>query len=69
MVGKRALPSRAEEVVARVKRETGITIVAFLERLLEWYAAQDPRIGAMIVSPYREVRQGLAKLGLFISVQ
>ena len=59
-----ALTARAEDVLARTKSETGITIVALLERLLEWYAAQDPRIRAMILSPYCEVRQGLARLVL-----
>lgn len=35
-----------------------------MERLLEWYAAQDPRIRTMILSPYPEVRRGLARLVL-----
>jgi hypothetical protein len=55
------LSPRAVQTVSGVRQSTGITQMAFLERLLEWYAAQDPRIKTMILSPYRQVRQGLAK--------
>jgi len=58
------LTPRAGRLVAEVRRETGITQVAFLEKLLEWYSAQDPRVRTMILSPYPEVRQGLAKMVL-----
>jgi hypothetical protein len=47
-----------------VRQETGITQMSFLERLIEWFAAQDPRIRTMILSPYMEVRKGLATLVL-----
>lgn len=57
-----ALTAGAEQVVTRVKQETGITQVAFLERLLEWYATQDPLLRTMILSPYPTVRKGLARL-------
>lgn len=57
-----AITPRAEQVLARIKQETGITQVGFVERLLEWYAAQDSRIKTMILSPYPEVRRGLAGL-------
>ena len=57
-----ALSPRAQAVVAQLKRETGITRVAFLERLLEWYAAQDARVRSMILSAYPEVRRGLCQL-------
>lgn len=59
-----ALSPSAEQVISRMKRETGITQVALLERLLEWFAAQDTRIRSMVLSPYPEVRQGLARLVL-----
>jgi hypothetical protein len=55
------LSPRAVQTVSGVRQSTGITQMAFLERLLEWYAAQDPRVKTMILSPYRQVRQGLAK--------
>ena len=55
------LSPRAVQTVSGVRQSTGITQMAFLERLLEWYAAQDPRIKTMILSPYRQVREGLAK--------
>jgi hypothetical protein len=55
------LSPRAVQTVSGVRQSTGITQMAFLERLLEWYATQDPRIRTMILSPYRQVRQGLAK--------
>jgi hypothetical protein len=56
------LSPRAVATVSGIRVSTGITQVAFLERLLEWYAAQDPRIKTMILSPYAQVRSGLAKL-------
>lgn len=59
-----ALSPGAEQVIAQMKRETGITQVALLERLLQWFAAQDTRIRSMVLSPYPEVRQGLARLVL-----
>lgn len=59
-----ALSPDAEQVIAQMKRETGITQVALLERLLQWFAAQDTRIRSMVLSPYPEVRQGLARLVL-----
>lgn len=59
-----SLTQRGERIVSRSKAETGITQVALLERLLEWYAAQDPRIRTMIVNPYPEVRRGLVRLVL-----
>ncbi len=55
------LSPRAVQTVSSVRQSTGITQMAFLERLLEWYASQDPRIKTMILSPYRQVRQGLAR--------
>jgi hypothetical protein len=59
-----SLTQRGERIVSRTKAETGITQVALMARLLEWYAAQDPRIRTMILSPYAEVRRGLARLVL-----
>lgn len=59
-----ALSPGAEQVISQMKRETGITQVALLERLLQWFAAQDTRIRSMVLSPYPEVRQGLARLVL-----
>ena len=56
------LSPRAVTTVSSIRVSTGITQVAFLERLLEWYAAQDARIKTMILSPYPQVRAGLAKL-------
>jgi len=57
-----SLTGRGERVVSQAKAETGITQVALMERLLEWFAAQDPRIRTMILSPYPQVRRGLARL-------
>lgn len=57
-----ALTPKAERVVSQVKEDLGITQVGFLERLLEWYAGQDPRLRMMILNPYPQVRQGLARL-------
>jgi hypothetical protein len=57
-----SLTARGERVVTRSKAETGITQVALMERLLEWFGAQDPRIRTMILSPYPQVRRGLARL-------
>jgi hypothetical protein len=57
-----ALSKRAENVLVTTKKETGITHLALIERVLEWFAVQDPRIRTMILSPYAEVRRGLARL-------
>lgn len=57
-----SLTGRGEQVVSQAKAETGITQVALMERLLEWFAAQDPKIRTMILSPYPQVRRGLARL-------
>jgi hypothetical protein len=59
-----SLTQRGQQVLSRAKAETGITQLAMTERLLEWFAAQDPRVRTMILSPYPEVRRGLAKLVL-----
>jgi hypothetical protein len=63
-VVKLSLTKRGEQVVSRTKAEMGITQIGMLERLLEWFAAQDPRIRTMILNPYPEVRRGLARLVL-----
>jgi hypothetical protein len=56
------ISTRVESVVIKIKQETGMTQVAFLERLLEWFAAQDPRIRTAILNPHPQVREGLARL-------
>jgi hypothetical protein len=56
-----SVTSGAEKILSQVRAETGITQVGFLERLLDWYAAQDARLRTMILSPYPQVRRGLAK--------
>jgi hypothetical protein len=58
------LTPTAGAVVSSVRREMGITQTACIERLLEWFGAQDPRVRTAIMSSYAEVRRGLATLVL-----
>jgi len=38
------LNERSKAFVDQIKEETGMTQIAFMERLIEWYVAQSPRV-------------------------
>ena len=58
------LSERAEGFVREVKEHTGVTQLAFIERLIEWFVVQDPKVQMALMHAKGDPAAELVRLRL-----